>query len=50
MKNKILNNISSERALSIIKKPILTEKSTNLNQFNQYSFVVSSDSTSSEIK
>ena len=41
---------SSERAFSIIQKPILTEKSTNLNQFNQYSFVVSKNSTSSEIR
>ena len=45
--NKI---ISSERALSIFKKPITTEKSTNLQQFNQYSFVVSKDSNSNEIK
>jgi len=41
---------SSERSFSIIQKPILTEKSTNLNQFNQYSFVVSKNSTSSEIR
>ncbi len=43
-------NISSERLMSIIKKPITTEKSTNLQQFNQYSFIVSKDSNSSEIK
>ena len=49
MKNKI-ENISEQRAFSIIKKPIMTEKSTTLNQFNQYSFVVSNDSNSSEIK
>ena len=42
--------ISSERALSILKKPITTEKSTNLQQFNQYSFIVSKDSDSNEIK
>ena len=42
--------MSSERALSIIKKPLLTEKSTNLNQFNQYSFIVKNDSNTSEIK
>ena len=42
--------ISSERAFSIIKKPITTEKSTNLQQFNQYSFIVSKDSNSNEIK
>ena len=49
MKN-IKQNISLERAYNIIKKPITTEKSTNLQQYNQYSFVVSKDSNSSEIK
>ena len=48
--NKVKQMISSERAFSIIKKPLSTEKSTNLNQFNQYSFVVSKNSKSSEIK
>ena len=48
MKN--VKKISSQRAFSIIKKPITTEKSTNLQQFNQYSFVVSKDSNSNEIK
>ena len=33
--------ISNQRALSLIKSPIMTEKSTNLNQFNKYSFFVS---------
>ena len=47
---KKIKMTSSERALSIIKSPIMTEKSTNLNQFNKYSFVVSRKSTSSEIK
>ena len=42
--------ISSERSLSLIKSPIMTEKSTNLNQFNKYSFVVSKSSNSIEIK
>jgi large subunit ribosomal protein L23 len=41
---------SEERALSIIHRPLMTEKSTNLNQFNQYSFIVSKDSNSIEIK
>ncbi len=41
---------SSERALSIIKSPIMTEKSTTLNQFNKYSFFVSKKSNSQEIK
>ena len=49
MKN-LRANISLERAYNIIKKPITTEKSTNLQQFNQYSFVVSKDSNSLEIK
>ena len=42
--------ISDERALSIIERPLLTEKSTNLNQFNQYSFLVSKNSNVREIK
>ena len=49
MKNS-LKNISLERAYDIIKKPITTEKSTNLQQFNQYSFIVSKNSNSLEIK
>ncbi len=49
MKNKSLK-LSLNKAFSIIKKPITTEKSTNLQQFNQYSFVVSKNSTSFEIK
>tara|TARA_B100000927_G_C16259308_1_gene386787 strand:- start:105 stop:422 length:318 start_codon:yes stop_codon:yes gene_type:complete len=49
MKN-INKNISSERALSVIKKPITTEKSTNLQQYNQYTFMVSNDSNTNEIK
>ncbi len=49
MKNKN-QKISLEKAYSIIKKPITTEKSTNLQQFNQYSFVVSKNSNSFEIK
>ena len=48
MKKK--KNITNERSLSIIKSPIMTEKSTNLNQFNKYSFFVSKDSDSLEIK
>ena len=42
--------ISDEKALSIIHKPMLTEKSTNLNQFNQYTFVVNKNSNSNDIK
>ena len=40
MKNKF-KNISLDQAYEIIKRPITTEKSTNLQQFNQYSFIVS---------
>ena len=47
---KSLKSTSDERALSIIQKPLMTEKSTNLNQFNQYSFLVSKDSNVFEIK
>ena len=42
--------ISLDKALDIIKKPLTTEKSTNLQQFNQYSFIVSKNSNSFEIK
>ena len=47
IKNK---KISLERAYDIIRKPITTEKSTNLQQYNQYSFIVSKNSNSFEIK
>tara|TARA_A100001037_G_C14699811_1_gene435454 strand:- start:79 stop:396 length:318 start_codon:yes stop_codon:yes gene_type:complete len=47
---KNTNHISSERALSLIKSPIMTEKSTNLNQFNKYSFIVAKNSNTFEIK
>ena len=50
MKKNINKNISDEKAFSIIKKTLMTEKSTNLNQFNQYSFIVSKSSCSNEIK
>ena len=49
MKNK-KNKISLEKAYEVIMRPITTEKSTNLQQFNQYSFVVSKKSNSFEIK
>ena len=48
MKNKI-SKITLEKAYEIIKKPITTEKSTNLQQFNQYSFIVSKQSNSMQI-
>ena len=49
MNNK-KRTVSLERAFEIIKKPITTEKSTNLQQFNQYCFMVSKNCNSSEIK
>ena len=42
--------VSSEKIYSILKKPITTEKSTNLQQFNQYTFLVSKESNRNEIK
>ena len=53
MKNKLKNNkldISPSKAKSIIVAPIITEKSTLLNQFNQISFKVNEKSNSQEIK
>ena len=44
------SKISLYKAYDIIKKPVTTEKSTNLQQFNQYSFIVSKNSNSFEIK
>ena len=49
MKKK-LSKFSLEKAYEIVKKPITTEKSTNLQQYNQYSFLVSKNSNSFEIK
>ena len=49
MKNKF-KPISLDKAYDIIKRPITTEKSTNLQQFNQYSFIVSKNSNTFEIK
>ena len=49
MKNKY-KQISLDRAYEVIKRPITTEKSTNLQQYNQYSFIVSKNSNSFEIK
>ena len=49
MKNKF-KKICLNKAYEIIKKPITTEKSTNLQQFNQYTFIVSKNSNTFEIK
>ncbi len=45
-----IQDISEGKSLNIIQKPILTEKSTNLNQYNQYSFIVNLKSNSAQIK
>ena len=42
--------ISSEKIYSILRKPLTTEKSINLQQFNQYTFVVAKNSNRNEIK
>ena len=42
--------ISSEKIYSVLRKPLTTEKSTNLQQFNQYTFVVAKNSNRNEIK
>ena len=44
------SNTFNDLSLRIIEKPLLTEKSTNLNQYNQYSFIVNKHSNSNEIK
>ncbi len=44
------SKISLYKAYDIIKKPVTTEKSTTLQQFNQYTFIVSKNSNSFEIK
>ena len=49
MNNK-KSKISLYEAYDIIKKPVTTEKSTNLQQFNQYTFIVSKNSNSFKIK
>ena len=48
--SRFKKTISSQRSLSILKSPIMTEKSTNLDQFNKYSFIVSRDSNAYEIR
>ena len=47
---KNIKTTSEERALSILYRPLMTEKSTNLNQFNQYSFLVAKNCNVFEIK
>lgn len=42
--------ISTERAYSIVKRPIISEKSTIVSQFGQYVFELQADATKFEIK
>ena len=44
------SKIISKSPYDVIIKPLTTEKSTTLQQFNQYSFVVNRKSNSVEIK
>jgi len=42
--------VSQERMYDIIRRPVITEKSTILSQFNQVTFQVPLDATKPEIK
>ncbi|MEQ9835923.1 MAG: 50S ribosomal protein L23 [Roseitalea porphyridii] len=42
--------VSQERMYDIIRRPVITEKSTVLSQFNQVTFQVPLDATKPEIK
>lgn len=41
--------VSQERMMEIIRRPLVTEKTTVLGQFNQYAFEVAANSTKPEI-
>jgi len=42
--------INEERLLEVIRRPVVTEKATNLSQFNKYVFEVSCWASKPEIK
>lgn len=44
------NKMNLERLLEVVRKPIITEKSTKLSENNQMVFEVSLDATKKEIK
>lgn len=44
------NTPSKERIYEVLRKPLVTEKSTLLSEFNQVSFSVAEDATKPEIK
>lgn len=41
---------STARAYEVIRRPVITEKSTRISEFNQVAFVVADDATKPEIK
>ena len=49
---KYLNkkNISEERALEVLRRPIITEKSTLVGEHNKYVFEVAADASKPEVK
>ena len=42
--------ISLEKALTLLKSPIVTEKTTFLSQYGSYGFITTSEATKPEIK
>ena len=42
--------ISMEKALTILKSPLVTEKSTLMSQFGSYGFITTAEATKTEIK
>ena len=50
IKNLINNNLSKEKAFNVIRKPIVTEKSTILSENNQIVFLVDINSNKIDIK
>ena len=50
IKKLIKNNLSQERAFTVILKPIVTEKSTILSENNQIVFLVNINSNKIDIK
>ena len=44
------SEISSERMLEVLRRPVVTEKSTMMNEQQKYCFEVAVDATKAEIK
>ena len=47
---KRIEPISSGRKYEVIRRPVITEKSTLLSEYNQVTFLVATDATKREIK